>query len=210
MLHVKNKDAIDEKKHKSTASLPQYWEKARKSSKSWFRGRTASEKRLVLIALGIAVSMGLYSSIEFGIQVFSEQRARLTELEKTMGSLPPLIHQLHRLEEQKLTSLERFSKAARQQAVWSHLDALLKKSGQDKLDGNIQRLGDSNKAIGEDFIQHSFTVTFQKISQEDLADFLKRLSSDEKRPAVITKMTLTGRGSSLNVVVSLDIITRRV
>lgn len=177
--------------------------------KIWFRERSPSEKRLILAAIGIALTMGVYTLFEFGVTQFREQGERLDEVQKSIKSLSPLISQLHRLEEQKLSSLERFSKAVQQDTVWGHLDALLRKNGRDKLDGKLQRMGDTNKSLGDSFIRHPFKVTFQRISQEDLADFLKRLSSDEKRPAVISKISITSRGSSLNAEISLEIITRQ-
>ena len=177
--------------------------------KSWLRERSASEKRLILGAIGIAFLMGLYTLVEFGVTQFQAQRERLNEIETTIKSLSPLINQLHRLEEQKLSSLERFSKAVQQDTVWGHLDSLLRKNGRDKLNGKLQRMGDTNKSLGDTFIRHPFKVTFQRISQEDLAGFLKRLSSDEKRPAVISKISITSRGSSLNAEISLEIITRQ-
>ena len=173
----------------------------------WYRNLIPRERALIVAAGGVLLFIVLYTVTESVVLAFSGQHERLQNVEKSLQSVPPLLQQYYRLERLQQASEQQFSQATTQSAMLAHLEAVIKRRAKVQSRFEIRR-GDE-AAIGQNFSRLPFAVTFQQITPGELSDFLKEISTDRERPAMISKLSLTARGSSLRAEVSLDLIIRR-
>ena len=191
----------------SSQLLPAPLLKALEPLTEWYSTRLPREKYLILSAVGIALFMGLYTVFEGVIASFDEQSQKLTELNETLRTVPPLLNQFNRLETRRRSSEQKFSRAGAPSQLLAHLEGVIKRKAQ--VQSRFQIKKGSEADLSESFIRVPFTVVFQQITPAELSDFLKEVSGDEERPAIVSKLSLTSRGTTIRAEVSLDLVARR-
>ena len=151
--------------------------------------------------------MGTYGVIENVVDAFQTQEGRLTELNETLRTVPPLLNQYNRLEARRKTAEARFSRAGAQSAMLAHLEGVIKRKA--KVQSRFEIRRGSETDLSKDYTRLPFTVIFQQITPAELSEFLKEISADEERPAIVSKLALTSRGTTIRAEISLDLVARK-
>ncbi|MCI5066713.1 type II secretion system protein M [bacterium] len=174
---------------------------------SWFAERESREQYLMGAALFVLLFI-IVDMIATSIgEVFEEQESRLSAIESDLRTASSQLAEFNQLEAKRLLAQQQFAQAGAQSAMLAHLESVIERKA--KIESRFEINRGSENAIGNQFTRLSFTVIFRQITPEELSQFLKELSSDEEKPAIISKVNLTSRGNSLRAEVSLDLVARR-
>ncbi|MCB0319413.1 MAG: hypothetical protein KDD60_00725 [Bdellovibrionales bacterium] len=189
-------------KHTLNALLLRLWTTLR----NVFEKREPREKKLILLGVGVALCMGLYTAGEFINGIFESQQERYAAVEATLDRVSPLIYRYHVLQKKKENVEQRFQSSGTSAANYAHLEAIIKRKAQVESRFEINKHTESN--IENKYIVVPFTIRFQQISQKELSEFLKELSTDQERPSIVSRLSARTRGNRLAVEMKVDFISR--
>jgi len=190
-------------------SFSDIYEQTRKQIADWLEKREPRERYLILGALLIGALMGVEMIYTTTTVLFTEQRSRLTEVQNNMQQISVLLHNYNRSERARKVAEQRFASAGVPSAILAHIEGVIKRKAR-IADGTfrISKRGEEHP-IGDEFLRLPFTVSFTRVTLEEFATFLKEISTDKERPAILSRISVTSRGSSIQAEVSLDLVAKK-
>ncbi|MCB0330971.1 MAG: hypothetical protein KDD70_14975 [Bdellovibrionales bacterium] len=203
------KGTVSTKKGRREGGLQQLFiEKAWKPLTDWYSSRIPREQMLIAGATVVALFIGLYTLAEKINEAFDEQYTRLDELEKKLSSIPLLLRQYNQLENHRLIAEQQFARAGGQSLMGQHIESVIERKVKiPKGDSTIRR--QSELSLGDQFVRIVYSVSFTRISPSQLADFFKEISSNEEKPAIISKLNVISQGDRLRAELNVELVAKR-
>ena len=173
---------------------------------SWYQSLASRERLSIIATLCVAGFIVSYLVIENTVKIFNTQSARHSELEESLGRIPPLLNRYNSLKEQRLAFDEKFRMSSGLKTPnYAYIERLIKRKAKVESSPQINK-GDSIT------VQNQYTITpisvkFPQLTQEELSNFLKELSADDETSSIITKLSISSRGTKISVDINIDFIT---
>jgi type II secretory pathway component PulM len=161
--------------------------------------RSPRERVLLAVAVSALLVIGVLPVVTSPIiEAFQLQTMRVEELNKSYTSTPDILTRYAKLSARRSEVEAFYDKVDLSANPLSYLEGLLREQAKAADGYNVTPRED--KQIGSKYTHKTFSVMFQTVSMDALANFLKALTTGEQ-PMLVTQITLSKRnaGEVLNV-----------
>jgi type II secretory pathway component PulM len=171
---------------------------------AFWKQRTPRERVILSMASLFVAVVVVYPSVIAPIQgAFSEQSRQLKEIKNTFEVTPDILNRYAHLVARRRDIDAFYTRADLSADPLTHLETLLRDTAKAAGTYNVSTQKEGIP-LGNRYIHKFFTVNFQTASYEDLAAFLKALTSGSQ-PMLVSQINLDKRSGSESLNVQLEV-----
>lgn len=177
--------------------------------KDVYRGLSAREKFMALVAVLVLLSLGGYSLVEPVGVLMQKSSQELKKARDSLGLLPTQIEKYFILNSRQKEIEKRYQKVSFPDGeVLSYLEGVIKEQGGVEKNTDYKINEQPQREFGGQYIQEAFRIELYLLSEESLAKILSELVRGP-RPMVLSRLNVKSTPNKSRLIVNLEVSSFR-